>query len=140
MKIIAHFIGRVLRHHTETQKTSKPKRLGLFVLLMAVLAAPAHATTLSPVLDNGASRLTELLTHAGNETAKRSSLKLKFAFADTQLQQVSNYGAARAIGEALNEKADTALTDGWSVWSRGEVSVGSLKAVKSGDKVDTEPF
>jgi hypothetical protein len=47
MKIIAHFIGRVLRHHTETQKTSKPKRLGLFVLLMAVLAAPAHATTLS---------------------------------------------------------------------------------------------
>lgn len=93
---------------------------------------------LNPVMESGFSRLGELLEQAGEAPTNRSSLGLKFAFADQAVQQISDVGTAQALGDAVSDEVDGWLPDGWAVWSRGEVSVGKLKAARTGDKIDID--
>ena len=93
---------------------------------------------LSPVMENGFSRLSELLDQAGETPVNRSSVGLKFAFADQAAQQISDIGAGKALGDAVSNEVDSWLPDGWAVWSRGEVSVGKLKAAQTDADIDIE--
>jgi hypothetical protein len=93
---------------------------------------------LNPVMNNSFSRLSELIEQAGETDTNRSSLGLKLAFADQAVQQIADIGTARAVGDIVSDEVDSWLPDGWAVWSRGEVSVGKLKAAETGDNIDID--